>query len=91
MAPTVYANNFVKKEINTTLCTMYQHRKIQKRKQRVLPVSHLELAQHVRRSLRFAVRYSIFRTYILSKTGMIKLLEKSGNYSSNRSGQFLPK
>ena len=59
---------------------MHQHRKIQKRKKRVLPVPYLESCTACQMEFfvtlvigwKFTVKYSLFRTYILSKTGMTK-------------------
>ena len=48
VAPYFYAKNFIKIEINITIYTLHQNRKIQKCKQRVLPVAYLEPAQHAR-------------------------------------------
>ena len=79
MAPSVYANNFVKREINITLCTMHQPRKIQKRN-RTRTTCKTEFFVTLVIGRRFAASYSFFRIYILSKAGMIKLLKKSLDY-----------
>ena len=59
---------------------MHQHRKIRKRKKRILPVPYLESCTACKMEFfvtlvigwKFTVKYSLFRTYILSKTAMTK-------------------
>ena len=82
MVPSVYANNFVKKEINITLCTMHEPGKFQRRN-RTRTTCKTEFFVTLVIGRRFAARYSFFRIYILSKAGMIKLLEKSFDYVSS--------